>query len=98
MCTKPWFFTINHLLCNHYKNIHLLIMNIIGIYRFYADGFKSMTTGRILWLIILLKLFVMFFIIKLFFFPSFLKDKTTEEKQDYVGNELVIRASDSYAK
>ena len=89
---------INHLLCNHYKNIYLLIMNIIGIYRFYADGFKSMTTGRILWLIILLKLFVMFFIIKLFFFPSFLKDKTTEEKQDYVGNELIIRASDSYAK
>lgn len=73
-------------------------MNIIGIYRFYADGFKSMTTGRILWLIILLKLFVIFFIIKLFFFPSFLKDKTTEEKQDYVGNELIIRASDSHAK
>ena len=70
-------------------------MNIIGIYRFYADGFRSMTTGRVLWFIILVKLFVMFFIIKLFFFPSFLKDKTAEEKQDYVGNELIIRASDS---
>jgi uncharacterized membrane protein len=73
-------------------------MNIIGIYRFYADGFRSMTTGRVLWFIILVKLFVMFFIIKLFFFHSFLKDKTTEEKQDYVGNELIMRASDSYAK
>ncbi|MBU3809602.1 MAG: DUF4492 domain-containing protein [Candidatus Phocaeicola faecipullorum] len=70
-------------------------MNVVGIYRFYVEGFKSMTTGRILWLIILLKLFVMFFVIKLFFFPSFLKDKTNEEKQEYVGNELIQRASDT---
>lgn len=69
-------------------------MNLIGIYRFYAEGFKSMTTGRILWLIILLKLFVMFFVIKLFFFPSFLKGKTDEEKQEYVGTELIQRAND----
>ena len=73
-------------------------MNIVGIYRFYADGFRSMTTGRVLWFIILVKLFVMFFIIKLFFFPSFLKDKSTEEKQNYVGNELIMRSSDFYAK
>lgn len=71
-------------------------MNVVGIYRFYVEGFKSMTTGRILWLIILLKLFVMFFVIKLFFFPSFLKDKTNEEKQEYVGNELIQRASDTF--
>ena len=70
-------------------------MNVVGIYRFYVEGFKSMTTGRILWLIILLKLFVMFFVIKLFFFPSFLNDKTNEEKQEYVGNELIQRASDT---
>ena len=70
-------------------------MNVVGIYRFYVEGFKSMTTGRILWLIILLKLFVMFFVIKLFFFPSFLKDKTNEEKQEYVRNELIQRASDT---
>ena len=70
-------------------------MNVAVIYRFYVEGFKSMTTGRILWLIILLKLFVMFFVIKLFFFPSFLKDKTNEEKQEYVGNELIQRASDT---
>lgn len=68
-------------------------MNMLGIYRFYLDGFKSMTIGRVLWLIILIKLFVMFVIIKLFFFPSFLKDKTPEEKQEYVGNELIQRFS-----
>lgn len=67
-------------------------MNIINIYRFYVDGFKSMTIGKTLWMLIIIKLFVMFFILKLFFFPSFLKDKTTEEKQEYVGNELIDRS------
>ncbi len=64
---------------------------IIGIYRFYRDGFREMTWGRILWAIILIKLFVMFFILKLFFFPSFLKGMNTEEKQEYVGTELINR-------
>lgn len=67
-------------------------MKIIGIYRFYIEGFRSMTIGRVLWIVILVKLFVMFFILKLFFFPSFLKDKTTEEKQEYVCKELIQRA------
>mgnify|MGYP002923144831 CR=1 FL=1 len=29
------------------------------IFRFYVDGFRSMTLGRTLWAIILLKLFIM---------------------------------------
>ncbi|NCC09448.1 MAG: DUF4492 domain-containing protein [Bacteroidia bacterium] len=66
---------------------------LTSIYRFYVDGFRSMTLGRTLWLIILLKLFVMFFILKLFFFPNFLKSHSTDEgKSDYVGSELVERA------
>jgi F0F1-type ATP synthase membrane subunit b/b' len=51
-----------------------------------------MTLGRTLWAVILIKLFIMFFILKLFFFPPFLKGKSTEEKEDYVGNELIERA------
>lgn len=43
--------------------------SIISIYRFYYDGFREMTLGRTLWAIILIKLFVMFFILKLFFSP-----------------------------
>lgn len=66
--------------------------NIISIYTFYRDGFRSMTIGRTLWTLILIKLFLMFFILKLFFFPSFLKGKDQEEKQDYVGTELIERA------
>ena len=33
------------------------------IWRFYVDGFRGMTLGKTLWLIILVKLFIMFFII-----------------------------------
>lgn len=64
------------------------------IYHFYLDGFRSMTWGRTLWIIILLKLFFMFAILKLFFFPDFLKGKDQEEKQDFIGKELIERFSD----
>ena len=60
---------------------------------FYLEGFRSMTLGRTLWVIILLKLFVMFFILKMFFFPDFLRDHPTDDdKGTYVGNELIERA------
>ena len=67
---------------------------IVRTYELYRDGFRSMTIGRTLWTLILIKLFVMFFILKLFFFPSFLKGKTSEEKEEYVGMELIERAKD----
>ena len=41
----------------------------IRIYHFYLEGFREMKLGKTLWLIILVKLFIMFFILKLFFFP-----------------------------
>lgn len=66
---------------------------LLAVWNFYLEGFRSMTLGRTLWVIILLKLFVMFFILKLFFFPNFLGDHPTEaEKGAYVGNELIERA------
>lgn len=68
---------------------------ILRVWTFYRDGFRSMTIGRTLWVLILIKLFIMFFILKLFFFPSFLKGKSSEEKQDYVGMELVNRSLDN---
>ena len=46
---------------------------LLNIWNFYLEGFRSMTLGRTLWLIILVKLFIMFFILKIFFFPHLLK-------------------------
>ena len=61
-----------------------------NIFRFYVDGFKSMTYGKTLWLIILIKLFIIFAVLRLFFFPDFLKKKfsSDDERSDYVIEQL----------
>ena len=51
-----------------------------------------MTLGRTLWGIILLKLFIMFAVLKAFFFPSYLKGEP-EEKGARVATELTDRAA-----
>ncbi len=63
---------------------------LVRIFRFYVEGFRSMTLGRTLWAIILIKLFIMFFILKLFFFPNLLNANfnTDEERAEHVGMEL----------
>jgi hypothetical protein len=60
------------------------------VVNFYIDGFKSMDVGKKLWAIILIKLFIMFAILKLFFFPDFLKSKfkNDQEKSNYVIEQL----------
>ncbi len=61
-----------------------------NILDFYYKGFKSMTIGKQLWIIIIIKLFIMFAILKLFFFPNFLKSNfdTDQERSDYVIEQL----------
>jgi hypothetical protein len=60
------------------------------IFRFYYDGFRSMTVGKKLWIIILIKLFIMFVILKIFFFPDILKENFSNDKErgDYVIDQL----------
>lgn len=65
----------------------------MNIGRFYLEGFRSMTWGRTLWLIILVKLFIMFFILRLFFFPRFLDTPVVgDDKGGYVSEELIHRS------
>lgn len=61
------------------------------IFLFYYEGFRSMTLGRTLWLIILVKLFIMFAVLKLFFFPNLLKKdfETDAERGDHVIEQLI---------
>lgn len=62
-----------------------------SIWRFYYEGFKNQTKwSRQLWLIIFIKLFVMFFILKAFFFPNILKSNynNDQERSDYVIDQL----------
>jgi hypothetical protein len=60
------------------------------IFSFYYDGFRNMTVGKTLWTIILVKLAVLFLLLKLFFLPDFLKEKfdTQEERSEYVRDQL----------
>ena len=60
------------------------------IVRFYVEGFRGMTLGRTLWCIILVKLFIMFAVLKAFFFPAYLQGGA-EEKGDKVSAELTNR-------
>ncbi|MDO4320115.1 MAG: DUF4492 domain-containing protein [Bacteroidales bacterium] len=43
------------------------LQNIIAMYR---EGFRSMTVGRSLWTIIIIKVIILFAVIKLFFMPD----------------------------
>lgn len=64
---------------------------VIRIFNFYVEGFKSMTIGKTLWIIILIKLFIMFFILKLFFFPNFLNSRydNDADKAQHVRSEML---------
>jgi len=58
----------------------------------YIDGFRNLSSwGKKLWIIILIKLFIMFFILKIFFFPNILKEKYDNDKQrsEYVLDQLI---------
>ena len=71
-----------------YKVYHILYK----VYRFYIDGFRSMTGGRVLWTVILIKLVVIFLVLKLFFFPDVLKLKAADgDRAGYVARELIER-------
>ena len=59
------------------------------IYHLYYDGFRSMTLGRTLWAIILIKLFVIFVVLKLFFFPNFLKQHADGNEAEFVATQLL---------
>ena len=62
---------------------------LVSIWRFYVDGFRNMTWGRPLWVLIFLKVIVLFLVLRMFFFQPVLSGKTDAEKSDHVGQELV---------
>ena len=66
------------------------IQSISDFFKMYVDGVKNLTWGKPLWIIVLIKLFIMFAILRVFFFPNFLNSKfdTKEEKSEYVRTEL----------
>lgn len=61
------------------------------IIKFYVEGFRSMTIGKTLWMLIIIKLFIMFAILKIFFFPNILSTNfdNDDDRAQHVRNELL---------
>ena len=70
------------------------------VFNFYRDGFRNMTVGKTLWVIILIKLFIFFIIIRWIFFPNFLASKSDDDegKAQYVREQLVNNHPDDNAQ
>ena len=60
------------------------------IFLFYYQGFMKMKLGKKLWTIILIKLIIIFFVLRIFFFPDFLKSnfQTDEQRSNHVLEQL----------
>ena len=71
--------------------------NFMRFYHLYRDGFQQMTVGRTLWKIIVVKLFVMFVVLKLFFFPNILNTQfsTDQQRADHVLSQLTGSAGNN---
>jgi hypothetical protein len=63
------------------------------IWNLYYDGFRNMREGKTLWIIIFIKLFVMFAVLRLFLFHDFLGSKfsSDRERSDYVIEQLTTK-------
>ena len=59
------------------------------VYDLYYDGFRNMRLGHTLWAIILIKLFIIFAVLKVFFFPDFLKEHAEGDKAGYVATQIL---------
>ena len=59
----------------------------------YVDGFKNMTVGKKLWAIIFIKVIILFFVFKLFFFPDLLKENydNDDDRARAVAEQLTNR-------
>jgi len=58
-----------------------VITTIKAILSFYMEGFANMKLGKRLWLIIAIKLLILFGVIKWFFFPNYLEENFDNDTQ-----------------
>lgn len=58
------------------------------IWALYRDGFRNMTWGKPLWVLIILKVIILFGILRIFFFKPTMAGLDEEEKIETVGNNL----------
>ena len=57
------------------------ISTIKKVLSFYKEGFSNMKLGKRLWLIVAIKLFILFGIIKWLYFPNYLENNFDNDTQ-----------------
>lgn len=70
-----------------------LLLWLWRVIRFYLEGFRSMTVGKTLWMIIFIKLFLMFAVLKVWFFSDYLKTNffTDEQRAEHVLEQITLQ-------
>jgi len=58
-----------------------IITTINKVFQFYLEGFKNMKLGKRLWAIIGIKFVIFFVIMKILFFPNFLKENFSNDSE-----------------
>lgn len=72
-----------------YTNPHPTMNTIKKIWNFYYEGIRSMTLGKTLWALVAIKLFIMFAVLRIFFFkPALSPYETDQEKTQVVIEQL----------
>ena len=59
------------------------------VFDLYYDGFSSMTLGRTLWAVIIVKLIIIFAVLKVFFFPDYIGEHAKGDKADFVATQIL---------
>ena len=63
------------------------------VVQFYLEGFRAMTVGKTLWVVILIKLFVIFAVLKVFFFSDYLQVNfpTDQQRAEHVLEQITLQ-------
>ena len=64
----------------------------MNFFKMYADGIRRMTWGRQLWLLVIIKLIIIFAVLRLCFFRPARAGLADSERSDTVGGTLTERA------
>lgn len=66
------------------------------IFDLYYDGFRQMTLGKTLWAVILIKLFIIFVVLKFFFFPDYIGHHAKKgQESEFVSTQVLNRVQPS---
>lgn len=84
----------NHTIKQYLFNVknHTNKTMIKRIIKFYIEGFSNMKLGKTLWLIVIVKLIIIFVVLKLFFMPDTINKQSSEGNEtEYISKQITNR-------